>query len=289
MLVAFHSSPQGFFKSGPPYTTDELIRLVERAARMGFRCFQIGPTSSFGAIDGDRLTTVLHKWDMKSNVHVGGLYDAEKFVSQESERARFVKDLHAGVDLSRKVSSSLVSFHPPLFKSAMPDKDLSSKAKALFLNLVREEVNFADDLGIKLALESFCYHPFIFNNLDDFREFLSSFPVTQQLGVLLEVGHLYQAGFNLDLAIQTFGHRLLDVHVHDATREKDFRKATHLPLGKGSIDFSRVTRTLDKVGYDGWLTLEIHGNEREIVESRERLENLLRQHQSPEQTVHAND
>jgi sugar phosphate isomerase/epimerase len=274
VLVAFHSPPQGFFKSGPPYNTDELMRLVEKAAHMGFRFFQIGPTSSFSVIDGDRLRAVLDKWGMKSNVHVGGLYDAEKFVASERERSRFQKDLHFGVELSREVSSSLVSFHPPFFKSANSNRGLSSRAKTFFLKLVRQEAEFAYDVGIRLALESFCYPPFIFNGLDDFMPFFSNFPVTK-LGVLLEVGHLYQAGFNLDEAIRAFRHQLLDVHVHDATRGKDFREATHLPLGKGTIDFSRLTRLLSEVGYDGWLTLEIRGNEREIIESREQLEDLV--------------
>jgi sugar phosphate isomerase/epimerase len=250
------------------------MRLVEKAAHMGFRFFQIGPTSSFGVIDGDRLRAVLDKCGMKSNVHVGGLYDAEKFVASERERSRFQKDLRFGVELSREVSSSLVSFHPPFFKSANSNRGLSSRAKTLFLKLVRQEAEFAYDVGIRLALESFCYPPFIFNGLDDFTPFFSNFPVTK-LGVLLEVGHLYQAGFNLDEAILAFRHQLMDVHVHDATRGKDFREATHLPLGKGTIDFSRLIRILSEVGYDGWLTLEIRGNEREIIESREQLEDLV--------------
>jgi len=57
---------------------------------------------------------------------------------------------------------------------------------------------------IKTALESFCYPPFIFSDLSDFTNFISNLPAAK-LGILLEVGHLYQAGFNIDEAIQTFG------------------------------------------------------------------------------------
>ncbi|MHA1582291.1 MAG: hypothetical protein ACTSYM_07365 [Candidatus Baldrarchaeia archaeon] len=38
--------------------------------------------------------------------------------------------------------------------------------------------------------------------------------------------------------------RLLDIHVHDATLQKDFRKATHLPTGKGTINFSDFVNIL---------------------------------------------
>ena len=274
MFVALHSVPRGFFRSGPPYNASDLFNLVEIAARLGFRGFQIGPTSSFTDIDGNRLKTVLDKWGMERNVHVGGLYDAEKFVASQEERNKARRDLHRGIELSRDVSSPLVSFHPPLFKSENSDRAISSVAQTRFLELIEEEADYACSIGIKMALESFCYPPFIFNGLSDFMHFISDFPSTK-LGILLEVGHLYQARFNLDEAIQTFGPRIFDVHVHDATLNEDYKKATHLPIGSGNIDFLGIINSLRKVKYDGWLTLEIHGDEDKILESKKLLENLI--------------
>jgi sugar phosphate isomerase/epimerase len=65
------------------------------------------------------------------------------------------------------------------------------------------------------------------------------------------------------------------VHVHDATREKDYRKATHLPIGKGTVSFPDLLDALRDVGYDEWLTLEVRGTETEIVGSRKHLERLV--------------
>jgi inosose dehydratase len=125
-----------------------------------------------------------------------------------------------------------------------------------------------------MALESFCYYPFIFENLRDFAQFVSTFP-SNELGVLLDLGHLYQAGISLPEAVDLFKNRLLDTHVHDATLERDFRKATHLPIGMGEMDFQEIIDILREVGYDGWLTLEIRGNEKEIAESKGYLEKLI--------------
>ena len=274
MLVAFHSPPKDFFKSGPPYDANELFGLVEKASHFGFRCFQIGPTSSFSDIDGNRLKNILDKYGMERNVHVGGLYDAEEFVISQQERNKVQRDLHVGIELSREVSSSLVSFHPPFSKSGNVDRTLTPKAKVYFLELLKEEVDYAHSFGIRMALESFCYPPFIFNGLSDLVNFVSDFPLTR-FGIVLEVGHLYQARFNLDEAIQTFGDRIFEVHVHDATLHEDYRKATHLPIGSGNIDFLGVINSLRKVKYDGWLTLEIHGDEGKILESKKLLENLI--------------
>jgi sugar phosphate isomerase/epimerase len=88
---------------------------------------------------------------------------------------------------------------------------------------------------------------------------------------------LYQVGINLSEAINVFKHRLVDVHVHDATLEKDYKKATHLPIGKGTINFSEVINRLQKVRYDGWLTLEIHASEKEIIKSKTYLDKLIKE------------
>ena len=274
MLVALHWIPEGLFKSTPPYDANELFNLVEKASHLGFRCFQIGPTSSFTDIDGNRLRNVLNNYGMERNIHVGGLYDAEKFIISQEERNKIQRDLHLAIKLSSEVSSSLVSFHPPFFKSENSERAFSPKAKMRFLELLKEEIDYAHGIGIKLALESFCYPPFIFNGLSGFMHFISDFPSTK-LGILLEVGHLYQARFNLDEAIQTFGPRIFDVHFHDATLNEDYKKATHLPIGSGNIDFLGIINSLRKVKYDGWLTLEIHGDEDKILESKKLLENLI--------------
>lgn len=273
MLVAFHSPPKGFFTSGPPYDANELLSLVKKASLLGFRHFQIGPTSSYSNIDSKRLKNILGKYGMGCNVHVGGLYDAQRFALSGQERKKVQRDLHVAIDLAREVSSSLVSFHPPFFKSAKSDTPLA-RVTSRFLEILNEEVDHATCNGIKLALESFCYPPFIFNGLDDFTRFVSNFPSTQ-FGVLLEVGHLYQASFNLDEAIERFGCRIFDVHVHDAKLDEDYKKATHLPIGRGNINFLGVIDSLRSTKYDGWLTLEIHGNESEISESKRFLEDLI--------------
>jgi sugar phosphate isomerase/epimerase len=177
--------------------------------------------------------------------------------------------------LCKRISSTVMSVHPPFFAAEnVATEELQSAAKRRFLELLKEEVDFASRNHIKIALESFCYPPFIFRGLDDFGQFVSRFP-SEELGVLLDVGHLYQAGIGLSSAVHAFADRLVDVHVHDATRDKDYRKATHLPIGKGEIDFSDFLNLLHEVGYDGWLTLEIRAGEKEVLQSKEFLVSLL--------------
>jgi len=278
MKIALHGAPEGFFKSTPPHSNSELLRLVQKADSLGFKCFEIGPLWSFEEIDAKSLRSVLDGLGMERSVHVGGLYDAMKFALTEKEGNRFQKELHSGIQLCGELSSQLVSFHPPFFttnSTAPQESELLSNARTRFLKLVKQEVEFASKKGIQIALESFCYPPFTFAGLHDFMQFVSRFPSTK-LGVLLETGHLFQMGFNLDESVHMFRDRILDVHVHDATLEGDVQKTTHLPIGSGNIDFTGLISALRKVKYNGWLTLEINGDERKIIESKAHLEKLIR-------------
>ena len=274
MIVALHGAPKGFFETGPPHGNNELLRLVRKTAALGFRAVEAGPLADYASIDSGLLKEVLDELDMRRNVHVGGLFDASKFASSEEEFDRMVQQVRRGIRLGSDIGATLVSVHPPFFSMGDESAELWLGARARFLRLLKEQADFAGSNNITLALESFCYRPFIFEGLTDFARFVSNFP-SERLSILLEAGHLYQVGINLSEAVHVFQGRLVDVHVHDATLEKDYRKATHLPLGMGDIDFRSLVKCLRKVHYDGWLTLEIRGSEEEIKESRKYLEGLL--------------
>lgn len=275
MIVALHSAPKGFFKTNPPHSNSELVGFVRKAASLGFKAVQIGPLRDYVPIEGKHLRTVLEELQIERNVHVGEVYDAKRLAFTEQEYATAKKQIRYGITLCKEISSTSMSIHPPFFatKNEVNDNVLL-KARKRFLELVKEEADFANRNHVKIALESFCYYPFVFEGLRDFAQFVLKFP-PEKLGVLLDVGHLYQMGINLSEAIQVFKHRLTDIHVHDATLEKDFRKATHLPIGRGTINFLDLINLLREVNYDGWLTLEIRGTEKEIAKSKEHLESLV--------------
>ena len=275
MIVALHSAPKDFLKAKPPYGNRELRKLLQKAFSMGFKGFQVGPLWKFQRVDGERLKNLLDKFEMERNVHIGGLYDAEKLSRKDEEYSKILRELRCGILLCHQISSNLMSFHPPFSMNPHLDEETLRKARDLFLELTEKALDFASSRGIRLALESFCYLPFIFHGFDDFVNFVFQFPPSK-LGVLMDVGHLYQAKMDLEEAIEKFKSRLCDVHIHDATRQNNFRVATHLPIGKGTIDFSRLIDSLHQVRYDGWLTLEIKGTEKEIVQSKTILENLMK-------------
>jgi sugar phosphate isomerase/epimerase len=88
-------------------------------------------------------------------------------------------------------------------------------------------------------------------------------PLIKQTGasICLDVGHLaWQGGGELDFLAQ---HRELirEIHLHDVTSLSPAghrRVRDHLPLGQGQIDYITFLQTLEEIGYDGPVILELN-------------------------------
>jgi inosose dehydratase len=86
------------------------------------------------------------------------------------------------------------------------------------------------------------------------------------IGFCPDTAHLEAAGGDSAALIRALGDRIPYVHL------KDYRDGAFLPLGQGDLDFERILDSLDTIGYDGWITVELDawsGSLREAaIESR---------------------
>jgi sugar phosphate isomerase/epimerase len=73
-------------------------------------------------------------------------------------------------------------------------------------------------------------------------------------GVNLDLGHAVVCGEDPARTIETFGDRIWNCHIEDI-RDRVHR---HLVIGEGSIDFRRIRKALDAIGYARHLTLELY-------------------------------
>jgi sugar phosphate isomerase/epimerase len=95
--------------------------------------------------------------------------------------------------------------------------------------------------------------PYTYNNIAQLDELLGPLP---ELGLHLDIGHayLYTAKDTTDELIRHYADRLKHVHLHD---NKGGTADLHLPLGTGVVRYREHLRTLQEVGYDGMITLEV--------------------------------
>jgi protein FrlC len=73
-------------------------------------------------------------------------------------------------------------------------------------------------------------------------------------GVNLDLGHAVVCGEDPARTIEAFGDRIWNCHIEDIRGTVHH----HLVIGEGDIDFARIRRALDAIGYRRYLTLELY-------------------------------
>ncbi len=125
----------------------------------------------------------------------------------------------------------------------------------------------AHELGLCVCLENMFPKCRAFVEPDDFVDIMQRFP---DLKLTLDTGHANigsKNGRRILKFIKKFGRRIGHLHVSDNFGERD----DHIPLGSGTIDFSKIVAALERCGYDDTATLEIFSEDRRALqESRER-------------------
>jgi inosose dehydratase len=68
-----------------------------------------------------------------------------------------------------------------------------------------------------------------------------------------DTAHLAAGGGDPAELIRAYSDRIAHIHLKDLVREPvSFR-----PLGEGDLDFDSILSAIHKVGYDGWLVVEL--------------------------------
>ena len=106
------------------------------------------------------------------------------------------------------------------------------------------------------------------------RDFDALFEIFPHAMMTLDTGHANIGGGTERILgfIKRFPDRIGHIHASDNRGRDD----DHLPIGAGTIDFSRVAKALKDISYDGTITLEIFTRDRGYLNiSREKLEGLF--------------
>lgn len=139
-----------------------------------------------------------------------------------------------------------------------------------------EPLRLAEDLGVTVLLEP---HGSLTANIDSFGELIERCD-SKALGLNLDTGNLWLGGGDSLEYIRRFGHLLGHVHWKDLSedflpmRGKIYGCGMSVtPLGKGLCNVKAVYEALVEIGFDGYSTLEIAGEEN-VLESYRFLKSL---------------
>jgi len=140
-------------------------------------------------------------------------------------------------------------------------EDLKHMATALS-EIGRQSV----DLGIKFAV-----HAHMWNQFENRREidYIMEHTNPKHVYFVLDTGHITLAGIDPVELVRALGHRIVEFHMKDTKSENRGGAKTRLdrpdvmrdppffPLGNGGVDFPAIKAQLDKIGWQGWWTVEL--------------------------------
>ena len=130
------------------------------------------------------------------------------------------------------------------------------------IEATREVYDYAQTLGIRTVVEDQGY---IFNGIDSFRQFVDT--VDRDIGLLADVGNIYQCGDTAPDFIRTFAGRFVHSHIKDVTvTDTDItgygiptttgKYMNLVPVGQGTVPLGECLKLLKDSGFDGWYSIE---------------------------------
>jgi len=118
------------------------------------------------------------------------------------------------------------------------------------IDLLKEFMGIAVDSGIVVCIE---------NLSENVMHMAGLFEIVANLNLTLDLGHAQllsevntSHGF-----MEQYPERIRHIHLHDNFGGNSPADDLHLPVGQGAIDFNRIFKGLNKIGYKGTVTLEL--------------------------------
>ncbi|MGI0078108.1 MAG: sugar phosphate isomerase/epimerase family protein [Nitrososphaerales archaeon] len=113
-------------------------------------------------------------------------------------------------------------------------------------------------LGVKLAV-----HPHVRSNVETIQQvedILASCD-DRNLSLVFDSAHFTALGWDLTNFLERFHENISVVHIKDLRRLKSPSTINYnrdfVDIGDGIIDFDRLINSFKKIGYDGWLIMEV--------------------------------
>jgi len=221
-----------------------------------------------------KVRDVLQQRNLRSVVETGARFLLDSWHKHQPTlisadglaRSRRIEFLQRAIDIARELNSDAVSFWSG---SASDD----APADVLLNRLVDgcgQVCDYAAKHQVRLAFEP---EPgMIVDTMARFAAFHEK-AAHAWLGLTIDVGHLHCQG-ETPIAdhLRRWRELLWNVHVEDMRRGVH----DHLMFGEGEIDFGPVLRTLEEIGYDGGVHVELSRHSHDAVNTARRALEFLR-------------
>jgi sugar phosphate isomerase/epimerase len=162
-------------------------------------------------------------------------------------RQRAVQETAAALEVARRIPMDVLVVHLGLPREQKPGPADNTRDAA---RRTAEEIHaLAEAVGVRLALEVI---PNELSSPASLVRLLEEETELPHAGVCLDVGHAHILGDVVD-AVETLSGHVITTHLHD----NDGRRDDHLVPYDGTIDWAQTLTSVQKVGYEGTLVMEV--------------------------------
>jgi sugar phosphate isomerase/epimerase len=217
--------------------------------------------------DLGKMKAILQKYSMTCPSVMA--VEEKMFSLDQSVKEKALRDFDALTDMIVELRSSLVSicgYMPPEIRpqgtelyrggpqtAVVVAEDFSWSAFwANAVDVVRKMAEIARRKRLTLIVETRAND--VFSSTDAIMNLLKESGAAN-VGVLLDVAHVHAGKEYLALVIRKLGSMIKLVHLSD----NDASQAYHYAPGRGNIDFAAVIRDLKRIGYNGYVVVDISG------------------------------
>ena len=175
----------------------------------------------------------------------------------EEWRIKEAKTLESFIIFASDIGASDMVIHPipnPIF---VPDPDnpnnptIMEKAVTRSLDYL---IPIAEKYGVRMNLENLPYHcNYPYRSMKELRLLVDKYPANQ-LGLILDTGHVGVMGNEIVEEIKSAGDRLKGTHLHDVNGNQD--GDDHKGPNRGILNWNDMLKTLIEINYSGPYTFE---------------------------------
>ena len=247
--------------SSNAFKKHSIFEAVDKIARLGFRGIEIMckrphvHSPDFAEEEWPRLKACIEEKGLKViNLNCLTLFEV-------GDGDRSPPTGYPGADLRERIDytsqclrlASYMGCRNISIPSGTPPTDLSREDfMTLFNRRLEEVLPLAEALGVGILLEP---EPGLAGgNYDHFKALLAE-EKSPALGVNFDIGPLYCLGEDPSASFEQMFQWIGHVHLDDIARS---RMHNHLIPGRGVIDFLEVFKTMERLGYDRDICLELY-------------------------------
>jgi inosose dehydratase len=215
-------------------STEEAMRDIAAAGYAGFELFE-GNLVQYADRE-DELRGLMEELQLE----LVGVYSGANFIFPEI----LGEELHK-IRRSAELAAQFGATHLVVGGGAVRASGTGDADYALLAQGLDRVADLTTGLGLTPS-----FHPHLGTCAQTPEQIARVFDLTS-IGFCPDTAHLDAAGGDSAELIRVYGNRIPYVHL------KDYAAGEFLPLGEGELDFDRILSSLQEIGYDGWITVEL--------------------------------